>query len=283
MNFHEIMSEMSDLSRLMKDQEERLDAMTYCTEVTVDDLEKMNEYMSKHFDLVSRFKQLVTEEEKKDNAIYGNFLARQLCLAEAFKVLMKDRCNPEGFTKIKDLAKMNEELNPIGTDDCGEYYFEHESDEEAMAWINAHDPDGKRFMKMGHDFGDKTVPGRGILKEDVTWRVYEIETYLAYSRRCTKVRMWHQMYPDTPFPHEIDMGNIKFWRMCKKKPRVVQVRDVRPDETEVETSKGEFKLCDPNLHYIMKEEDGKEYPITKEIFDETYDLILFTFNDKWGN
>lgn len=172
---------------------------------------------------------------------------------------------------------MSEELNPIGTDDCGEYYFEHKSDEEVMAWIDAHDPEAKRFMKMGHDFGDKTVPGRGILKEDVTWRAYKIETYLAYSKRCTKVRLWRQMYPDTPFPHEIDIENIKFWRMCKKKPIVVQVRDVRPDETEVETLEG-FKPCDPKVHYIMKGVKGEEYPITKEIFDEMYELIVFDFD-----
>lgn len=282
MNLHELRSEMLDLSNLMKTQEERLDAMTSCIEITVDDLERMNEYMGKHSDLVNRFRQKTTERDRKNSEIYGQVLARQLCLAKAFKDLMSDRCNPEGFAKIKEMAKTNEELKPIGTDDCGEYYFEHESDEEVMAWIDAHDPEAKRFMKMGHDFGDKTVPGRGIMKEDVTWRVYEIETYLAYSKRCTKVRLWQSLYPDTPFPHEIDMDNMKFWRMCKKKPIVVQVRDVRPDESEVETLEG-FKPCDPKMHYIMKGVKGEEYPITKEIFDETYELILFTFDDNWSD
>jgi len=169
---------------------------------------------------------------------------------------------------------MSEELKPVGTDDCGEYYFEHKSDEEAMAWINAHDSEGVRFTKMGHDLGDKMVPGRGIMKEDVTWRVYEHDTYVAYLRRCTKARLWHKMYPDTPFPHEIDMDQMKFWRLCRKKPIVVRVREVRPDESEVETLEG-FKPCDPKLHYIMKGVEGEEYPITKEIFRKTYDPIVF--------
>jgi hypothetical protein len=134
---------------------------------------------------------------------------------------------------------------------------------------------------MGHDFGDKMVPGRGILKEDVTWRIYKLDTYQAYLKRCTKARLWHRLYPDTPFPHEIDMDNMKFWRMCKKKPIVVRVRDVRPDESEVETLEG-FKPCDPELHYIMKGVEGEEYPITKEIFWKTYDLIVFDLDDTIG-
>lgn len=105
MNMNEIMSEMSDLNNLMKTQEERLDAMTSCIELDADDLGRMNECMAKHSDLMNDFRQVAGEWERKNNAIYGNFLARQLCLAKAFKDLMNDRCNPEGFAKIKEMAK----------------------------------------------------------------------------------------------------------------------------------------------------------------------------------
>lgn len=33
------------------------------------------------------------------------------------------------------------------------------------------------------------------------------------------------------------------------------------------------------MHYIMKGINGEEYPITKEIFDKTYDLIVFDYYD----
>lgn len=59
------------------------------------------------------------------------------------------------------------------------------------------------------------------------------------------------------------------WKKCRKRPIVVEFREVQPNETDVETLEG-FKPCDPTMHYIMR---GEVYPIEKTIFDETYDVF----------
>lgn len=53
------------------------------------------------------------------------------------------------------------------------------------------------------------------------------------------------------------------------KTRIVEVRDIRPDENGIESLEG-FQPCDPNAHYIMRGIKGEEYPIEKTIFHDTY-------------
>ena len=62
------------------------------------------------------------------------------------------------------------------------------------------------------------------------------------------------------------------WKPCRKRPVVVHVREVLPDETGVETLEG-FKTCNPSEHYIMMGVHGEVYPIAKVIFHETYALL----------
>ena len=87
----------------MKTLEDRLDAMTSCSEITKEDLELMNKYMPKHQTIAERFRKSVTEKTRKDSAKYGYFLARSLCLEKSFTDLMKIRCTQEKFAKVKEL------------------------------------------------------------------------------------------------------------------------------------------------------------------------------------
>ena len=56
------------------------------------------------------------------------------------------------------------------------------------------------------------------------------------------------------------------------KTAIVNVRDVVPDETGVETLEG-YKPCDPEKHFVMIGVKGEEYPIEKEIFYDTYEYF----------
>ena len=62
------------------------------------------------------------------------------------------------------------------------------------------------------------------------------------------------------------------WKKCRKKPIVVEFREVQPDELGVETLEG-FKPCNPKQHFIMRGVRGEIYPIEIEIFKETYDIV----------
>lgn len=62
------------------------------------------------------------------------------------------------------------------------------------------------------------------------------------------------------------------FRECRKKPVVMEFREVQPDETTVETLEG-FKPCLPDQHFIMRGVRGELYPIEKSIFYETYDIL----------
>jgi hypothetical protein len=63
------------------------------------------------------------------------------------------------------------------------------------------------------------------------------------------------------------------WTKCRKKPIEVEFREVRPDESGVETLEG-YKPCDPEKHFIMRGVKGEVYPIEKSIFWETYAVIV---------
>ena len=62
------------------------------------------------------------------------------------------------------------------------------------------------------------------------------------------------------------------WKKCKKKPVVVEFREVRIGEEGVETLEG-YKPCTPGEHLIIKGVEGELYPIRKDIFLKTYDVL----------
>lgn len=61
------------------------------------------------------------------------------------------------------------------------------------------------------------------------------------------------------------------WRACRKRPIVVHVRDQRPDEQHVSTREGITPVKPDDL--IMRGVQGEEYPIGRELFEQTYDLV----------
>lgn len=67
-------------------------------------------------------------------------------------------------------------------------------------------------------------------------------------------------------------GENMEWQSARKKPITVGFREVKPDETGVETLEG-YRPCNPEEHYIIVGVFGEEYPIQKDIFEETYDVV----------
>ena len=70
------------------------------------------------------------------------------------------------------------------------------------------------------------------------------------------------------------------WGKARKKPIIVQYREVKPDHFDfralscerVQTLEGEL-LAYPDRDYIIKGVRDETYPIGKDIFNETYDVI----------
>lgn len=62
------------------------------------------------------------------------------------------------------------------------------------------------------------------------------------------------------------------WVPCRKRPVVVHVREQRPGEQHVSTREGITPLKPDDL--IMRGVEGEEYPIGRELFERTYDLLV---------
>jgi hypothetical protein len=60
------------------------------------------------------------------------------------------------------------------------------------------------------------------------------------------------------------------WRPCVKLPITVHVREQRPGETHSSTREGLTPLLPDDL--IMRGVQGEEYPIGRELFEQTYRL-----------
>lgn len=60
------------------------------------------------------------------------------------------------------------------------------------------------------------------------------------------------------------------WRPCVKLPIVVHVREQRPGETHVSTREDITPLQPDDL--IMRGVQGEEYPIGRQLFEQTYRL-----------
>lgn len=62
------------------------------------------------------------------------------------------------------------------------------------------------------------------------------------------------------------------WKKARKKPIIIQFREIEPNEKGVETLEG-YKPCHKDTHFIIKGIQGELYPIWKDIFYKTYDLL----------
>lgn len=61
------------------------------------------------------------------------------------------------------------------------------------------------------------------------------------------------------------------WKACRKRPVIVHVREQRPGEDFSCTREGITPLRPDDL--IMRGVEGEEYPIGRDLFARTYDLI----------
>jgi hypothetical protein len=61
------------------------------------------------------------------------------------------------------------------------------------------------------------------------------------------------------------------WKPCRKLPITVHVREQRPGEAFVSTREGITPVMNDDL--IMRGVKGEEYPIGRELFNQTYELV----------
>jgi len=62
------------------------------------------------------------------------------------------------------------------------------------------------------------------------------------------------------------------WRRARKKPVVVEFREVHSSTETIHTLEGDL-IAEANLHYVIRGPTGELYPIRKEIFEKTYDIL----------
>ncbi len=62
------------------------------------------------------------------------------------------------------------------------------------------------------------------------------------------------------------------WRKCRKKPVVVEFREVLGQWEVINTKEGVLTAF-RDTDYIIRGVNGEHYPIKKEIFYKTYDVI----------
>lgn len=62
------------------------------------------------------------------------------------------------------------------------------------------------------------------------------------------------------------------WKQARKLPVVVHVREQLPGETHISTREGLTPVLPTDL--IIRGVNGEEYPISKEIFERTYEYVV---------
>ena len=62
------------------------------------------------------------------------------------------------------------------------------------------------------------------------------------------------------------------WFKARKKPVVIEVRNINPDEEGFETLEG-YKPCHKDTHFVIRGVEGELYPIRKDIFWKTYERL----------
>lgn len=71
---------------------------------------------------------------------------------------------------------------------------------------------------------------------------------------------------------EGDLTLMSDWKKARKKPVVVEFREVKPPKETVETLEGTLTAY-PDKHVIIKGVKGELYPCEKGIFAETYEVL----------
>ncbi len=75
-----------------------------------------------------------------------------------------------------------------------------------------------------------------------------------------------------PEPQGVPMTELSTeWQPCVKLPITVHVREQRPGETHVSTREGITPVQPDDL--IMRGVQGEEYPIGRELFNQTYRML----------
>ncbi len=71
-------------------------------------------------------------------------------------------------------------------------------------------------------------------------------------------------------------GTSDIWKRARKKPLLVQYREVRggkDGDKEIVKTRGGPVIAVRGRDFIIKDIDGQIYPITKEIFGKTYEVL----------
>jgi len=69
----------------------------------------------------------------------------------------------------------------------------------------------------------------------------------------------------------VEIG-IEYWRKARKKPVVVEFREPMFEVEKIHTREGTL-IARRGKDYVIKGIKGELYPISKEIFYETYEII----------
>jgi len=70
---------------------------------------------------------------------------------------------------------------------------------------------------------------------------------------------------------------MSVWKKARKKPITIEFREVNKIE-RIKTREGELTAY-PQRDYIIRGVKGETYPISKEIFEQTYQIIQDNSND----
>ncbi len=74
------------------------------------------------------------------------------------------------------------------------------------------------------------------------------------------------------------------WKKCKKKPIVVEYREVEEPNEKIHTLENEKEgtlVAYPDKDYIIRGTEGEIYPIKKQIFEKSYDIIEEKLKGEW--
>jgi len=63
------------------------------------------------------------------------------------------------------------------------------------------------------------------------------------------------------------------WRKAKKKPVVIEFREVTGDKEIIETREGSLTAY-REKDFIIRGVEGEIYPISKQIFFKTYEVVI---------
>ena len=135
------------------------------------------------------------------------------------------------------------------------------TDEEIMGLMpqQMHDDLAAAVRAMAEQEGIDSTPAKGVLRIILNRHVVDLARAV--------LSRWGR-----PTPQPVALFDIgQEWRPCVKLPITVHVRDQRPGETHSSTREGITPLRSDDL--IMRGVRGEEYPIGRDLFEQTYELL----------